>query len=131
MPLPELAEREGQPAAEASAGERREEAPSVPFTGFSLLALALSGTAALASGRRLRSATMTSPVGTGERVTEEGGCSNPRIAWISAATPARPLVIQRAPVSAPAPRRRRAPLYVGVALLGLAAVAAASRTGRA
>jgi hypothetical protein len=112
MPLPELAERNGR--ADTPAPSPRGEAdpkPSVPFTGFSVLALVLSALAALAGGTRLHAATAAGPPAPVELA--------PVLAPVLA--PA---------VATPPARRHRAPLYVGVALLGLAAVAAA-RTSRA
>ena len=51
VPLDEIQPRE---RAEARVRQEPEEAPSLPFSGFSVLALVLSGLAATSAGRRLR-----------------------------------------------------------------------------
>jgi hypothetical protein len=103
MPLPELAERNGGLAEDAPAratGAREE--PSLPFSGFSLFVLALSGAAAVTGGRRLHTA---------------------------AESPAPPPVTEVVPVpERPHSSGHRAPLYVGAALLGIAVLVAARGT---
>jgi hypothetical protein len=108
VPLDQLAGAESASAPVESPAKRRGAAtdePSLPFTGFSLLALVLSGVAATAAGRRLQIA-----------------AEPPR--EVPAAPIAEPL---RAVPAKAAPSRR--PVYVGLAL-ALAALAV-SRAARA
>ena len=91
--------------ARVEARVQEDEEPSLPFSGFSVLALVLAGAAATAAGRRLQLATApaVSPV---------------------PPEPVKPPPAGQQPRAAAGPR----PLYLGVALLGLAALAAATRT---
>ena len=109
IPLPELTDRAGSAATRSAPVERVErrdggraerDEPSLPFTGFSLLALALSGIASITAGRRL-----------GEAIAE-----------VEAEPPTTPELTVVEPVRQ---RRSRAPLYAGAAVVAFAAVAAA------
>lgn len=122
VPLEELAREHGRGGAAAeertSGPEARvrrvaREEPSLPFSGFSVLALVLTGAAATSAGRRLHLATAP-PAGTEHvkpRVAEP-----PRVARAGAAALAQPR-------AAGGPR----PLLLGIALLGVAALAATPR----
>jgi len=117
LPVPELADNAEADTRSASVPGRNsrasgsgssEKEPSLPFTGFSLLALALSGLAAVTGGRRLQVATAADPA-----------LPDP---------PSPEPIFERAlPVLAAAPDRRRRQVYVGVALVAVAALAASRR----
>jgi hypothetical protein len=118
LPLPELAEsRGGAPAdtksaaiepRESARGDERSDKPGLPFTGFSLLALALAGIASITAGRRLQSASAP-------RAFEP---PDPEPVLAVAPAPAVAASVRR-------PRREHTAIFAAAGLVALAAFAAA------
>jgi hypothetical protein len=137
LPLPQLSQSAGGPgayprSAPAEGGRtarverlQRSDSPSLPFSGFSVLALVLAGIASITAGRRLSEA-----VAVADGATDEPGAAARRAAEPLVAEPLRrqadPLRLQAERQAAgPARSHNRAPLYVGAALFAVAAVTAA------
>ncbi|HEX8648530.1 MAG TPA: hypothetical protein VF715_16675 [Thermoleophilaceae bacterium] len=117
VPFEDLRPRSEPPG--AGAADRREDAqverdardrPSLPFSGFSLLALVLSGVAATSAGRRLQVAT-DGPA---------DAAADP-----DAASPLRAPTAEPARAQAPAHATNRRPLLLAAGLLAVAALATA------
>jgi hypothetical protein len=124
LPLPRLAERAGgprgatrsAPVEDAGAGRRSgaersdPDSPSLPFSGFSLLALVLAGVGSIAAGRRLEEAIAAAAPEPAAAQSEPAAPPAPA----GALTPTHPVQ----------PRASRAPIYAAAALFAVAAVAA-------
>jgi hypothetical protein len=112
-PIPQLTEQRaepgpGRPAAAIVERPRPRREPSLPFSGFSLLALVLSGAAAIATGRRLHELTAPAPL--------------PQPPPRAATVPDRPSTRWSGHAGG---RESRAAAYAGAALIGLAVLAVA------